>query len=59
MLPCLLNRFHTSFLDPDAANPSHQKLHLTRDEVDNPHKERTWDIFTDKFSIQLTAQKIR
>lgn len=50
--------FHTSFLEADATNKVYS-LKLTREEIDNPHKERTWDIFTEKFSIKLVAKKVR
>jgi hypothetical protein len=55
----LFFRFHTSFLDQDQTHPNLFHLTLSREEIDNPHKERTWDIFTQKFSIKLSAQKVR
>ena len=52
-------RFHTSFLDANPSQPNLLSLTLEREEIDNPHKERTWDIYTDKFSIKVFAQKVR
>jgi hypothetical protein len=40
-------------------DPSLMNLILTREEIDNPHKERTWDIYTDKFTIKVATKRIR
>nr|XP_039265693.1 phosphatidylinositol 3,4,5-trisphosphate 3-phosphatase TPTE2-like [Styela clava] len=39
--------FHTSFV------PETRKLRLERDEIDNPHKKKTWHIFQEDFAIEL------
>jgi len=38
--------FHTGFVDNNT-------LTLRREELDNPHKKKTWHIFKDDFSVQL------
>ena len=38
--------FNTSFVEDDT-------LSLSREELDNPHKKKTWHIFQEDFSIDL------
>ncbi|XP_013398292.1 phosphatidylinositol 3,4,5-trisphosphate 3-phosphatase TPTE2 isoform X1 [Lingula anatina] len=38
--------FNTSFVEDN-------RLKLLRYEIDNPHKEKTWDVFREEFTIQL------
>ena len=38
--------FHTGFVENNT-------LLLAREELDNPHKKKTWHIFKDDFSVQL------
>lgn len=39
--------FHTSFIH-------HHKLQISRNELDNPHKVKTWKAYREKFGIALT-----
>jgi len=38
--------FHTSFIH-------HHKLQIQRDELDNPHKAKTWRVFENRFGVTL------
>ncbi|XP_061073919.1 phosphatidylinositol 3,4,5-trisphosphate 3-phosphatase TPTE2-like isoform X1 [Conger conger] len=38
--------FNTSFVE-------NNRLHLPRDELDNPHKPKTWDIYQEDFGLTL------
>ncbi|XP_061420098.1 phosphatidylinositol 3,4,5-trisphosphate 3-phosphatase TPTE2-like isoform X1 [Lethenteron reissneri] len=38
--------FNTSFIE-------NNKLYLSRDELDNPHKKKTWTIFKDDFAVEV------
>jgi PTEN phosphatase family protein len=40
--------FNTAFVPGD-----HTKLHLTRTELDNPHKSKTWKVFRERFAVDL------
>ncbi len=33
--------------------PSFRSLFLRREEIDNPHKEKTWGVFTEDFAVGL------
>ncbi len=37
---------HTSFITDN-------RLHLTRDELDNPHKKKTWKYFGPHFAVEV------
>ncbi|XP_056592502.1 putative tyrosine-protein phosphatase TPTE [Triplophysa dalaica] len=39
--------FNTSFVD-------NNRLHLSREELDNPHKSKTWDIYKEDFGVTLS-----
>ncbi|CAH1778217.1 unnamed protein product [Owenia fusiformis] len=41
--------FNTSFIEDN-------KLVLIREEIDNPHKEKTWETFKEDFSIEVTFE---
>lgn len=43
--------FHTSFVENNS-------LHLPREQLDNPHKEKTWKIFRSKFAIELIFESL-
>ena len=45
--------FNTFFLEPTAngGNPGELFLCLRREEIDNPHKEKTWGVFTEDFTV--------
>ncbi|KAK2148601.1 hypothetical protein LSH36_489g00006 [Paralvinella palmiformis] len=43
--------FHTAFVEDG-------KLFLPREELDNPHKKRTWTVFMDDLSVTLLFKKI-
>jgi len=45
--------FHTSFIDPGT-----NSLYIPRNELDNPHKEKTWNVYNDKFAVELFFQKV-
>ena len=53
----ILFRFHTAFVDPDddVANigSPYRTLSLSREELDNPHKEKTWKVFGPTFRVEL------
>eukprot|EP00794_Sanderia_malayensis_P007596 gene7596-8436_t len=38
--------FHTAFIH-------HHKLHIPRNELDNPHKLKTWRVYSEKFGVTL------
>ncbi|XP_074843256.1 phosphatidylinositol 3,4,5-trisphosphate 3-phosphatase TPTE2-like isoform X2 [Carettochelys insculpta] len=38
--------FNTSFIE-------NNRLHLPRNELDNPHKPKTWKIYREKFAVEL------
>ncbi|CAG0913123.1 unnamed protein product [Notodromas monacha] len=38
--------FHTSFIESN-------RLYLTREELDNPHKAKTWKTFREKFAVEV------
>ncbi|XP_075923878.1 phosphatidylinositol 3,4,5-trisphosphate 3-phosphatase TPTE2-like isoform X4 [Petromyzon marinus] len=38
--------FNTSFIE-------NNKLYLSRDELDNPHKKKSWTIFKDDFAVEI------
>lgn len=44
--------FNTSFVDKDG------KLKVTREDLDNPHKSKTWKIYREKFSIELSLEEV-
>ncbi|KAK3706234.1 hypothetical protein QZH41_010931, partial [Actinostola sp. cb2023] len=39
--------FHTSFIE-------NNRLYLRRDELDNPHKPKTWKVYKENFGVDLT-----
>ncbi|XP_043233649.1 phosphatidylinositol 3,4,5-trisphosphate 3-phosphatase TPTE2-like [Amphibalanus amphitrite] len=39
--------FHTGFI-------TNSRLTLMREDLDNPHKPNTWDVYTDKFRVECT-----
>lgn len=38
--------FHTSFVEDN-------RLYIPRNELDNPHKEKFWNVYNDKFAVEL------
>jgi PTEN phosphatase family protein len=44
--------FNTAFVDGD--NP---RLVLKRDQLDNPHKPKTWTVFREKFQVEVFFSK--
>ena len=50
-----LSRFHTAFLEPDSDNLYYLKLQ--RDEIDNPHKPKSWSelggTYPENFQIEI------
>jgi len=40
--------FHTGFVG--------EELHLPRDQLDNPHKSKTWNVFKENFGVTLTFE---
>ena len=50
-----LSRFHTAFLEPDSNNLYYLKLQ--RDEIDNPHKPKSWSelggTYPENFQIEI------
>ena len=48
-------RFHTSFLEEVSSTTDKKQyyLKLSREEIDNPHKPKTWDTYTEKFQIEM------
>ena len=38
--------FHTSFVEDN-------RLFIPRNELDNPHKEKFWNVYNDKFAVEL------
>jgi PTEN phosphatase family protein len=40
--------FHTSFIDPTT-----NSLLIKRNELDNPHKEKYWNLYKETFSVEL------
>ena len=55
-----LFRFHTAFLDAPESTASMQEtdselryLSLSREELDNPHKSKTWKVFKEDFKIEM------
>lgn len=42
--------FHTGFID-------NNKLHLTRSELDNPHKSKSWHVFREDFGVTIEFEK--
>ena len=50
-----LFRFHTAFIDqiPSTTGKKKYKLRLTREEIDNPHKPKTWNTYQEDFAIEL------
>jgi PTEN phosphatase family protein len=45
--------FNTAFVDMETAT-----LKVPRDELDNPHKSKTWKIYRDKFAVQLYFNEV-
>ncbi len=45
--------FNTAFVDMTAAN-----LKIPRDELDNPHKSKTWKIYREKFAVHLHFSEV-
>lgn len=43
--------FHTAFLEDN-------RLYLTREEIDNPHKKRTHKVFRETFSIEMIFSSV-
>ncbi|XP_033742878.1 phosphatidylinositol 3,4,5-trisphosphate 3-phosphatase TPTE2-like [Pecten maximus] len=41
--------FHTSFIEDN-------KLRLTRDEIDNPHKKKAKEVYRDNFAVELNFE---
>ncbi|XP_060078284.1 phosphatidylinositol 3,4,5-trisphosphate 3-phosphatase TPTE2-like [Ylistrum balloti] len=41
--------FHTSFIESN-------KLRLTRDEIDNPHKKKAKEVYRDNFAVELNFE---
>ena len=41
-------RFNTSFIPGD-----NLRLLLKREELDNPHKPKVWNVFREKFQIEV------
>ncbi|XP_043210042.1 phosphatidylinositol 3,4,5-trisphosphate 3-phosphatase TPTE2-like [Amphibalanus amphitrite] len=44
--------FHTGFIN-------HNRLKLERSDLDNPHKNKTWDVFRENFSVECSFQKVK
>jgi PTEN phosphatase family protein len=42
--------FNTSFVDLNSSGT----LKIVRDDLDNPHKAKTWKLYRDKFAVELT-----
>ena len=40
--------FHTSFIDPAT-----KKLSIQRNELDNPHKSKFWNVYKEDFGVEL------
>lgn len=47
--------FHTAFLDqiPSTTGKKRYKMKLSREEIDNPHKPKTWNTYHEDFAIEL------
>ncbi|XP_016069079.1 PREDICTED: phosphatidylinositol 3,4,5-trisphosphate 3-phosphatase TPTE2-like isoform X2 [Miniopterus natalensis] len=44
--------FHTSFIE-------NNRLYLTRNELDNPHKPKTWNIYRPEFAVEIYFDDIK
>lgn len=44
--------FHTGFIQ-------HNRLKLARSDLDNPHKNKTWDVFREHFCVECIFQKLK
>ncbi|XP_044106234.1 phosphatidylinositol 3,4,5-trisphosphate 3-phosphatase TPTE2-like [Neovison vison] len=44
--------FHTSFVQ-------NNRLYLPRNEIDNPHKKKTWKIYREEFAVELYFEEVR
>ena len=53
-------RFHTAFLDqiPSATGKKKYKLKLNREEIDNPHKSKTWNTYREDFAIEMLFTEV-
>ena len=53
-------RFHTAFLEQVPSTTGHKtyKMKLTREEIDNPHKPKTWNTYHEDFAIELIFKDI-
>jgi PTEN phosphatase family protein len=45
--------FHTSFIDT-ATN----RLFIPRNELDNPHKEKFWNVYNEQFAVELFFETV-
>lgn len=60
------HRFNTAFVTASAssgegsevheASSSMRRLKLSREEVDNAHKEKTWRVFRQEFSVEIVLR---
>ena len=46
--------FNTNFL-PSERKPS---LRLTREQLDNPHKSATWNVYRERFAVELSFKEV-
>jgi len=51
-------RFHTHLLEEEEGQVGQWSLRLRREQIDNPHKEKTWKVFREQFRIAIFAEKI-
>jgi len=55
--------FNTSFVEAkkdDQMNPSSNRyvVHLDRKQLDNPHKEKTWKLYREKFYLEFEMEPV-
>ena len=54
-----LSRFNTALTEPlDPSDPSTRLVRLSREEIDNPHKEKTWKVFRENFRVEVKLKVI-